>query len=200
MGWGKISTLRLYCSAALWSLWCKTAGQSWQCVSVCEQLCCLSTAPWRNTLSPGSLLSWACVALCPAQAWAFSFEKLSLCEMQQQLSGQEFQLDTASAAVVWWGCAVSPARAVAVGPCCLGLVGPAQRTWAGALQGGRDGWRDGASSSAVCQLKYQKPPTGGRSYPTNNLNCMTVIVSWLRLWAKGEKKVHFTLGCTLSSC
>lgn len=41
-------------------------------------------------------------------AWAFSSEELLLCEMQQRLSGQEFQLNTASIPVVWCGSVLCP--------------------------------------------------------------------------------------------
>lgn len=128
--------------------WCKT-GQSW-CVCVWA-----AVLPEHNSLVEHAqpwvpLLSWADVALCPAQAWAFSFEELLLCEMQQHLSGLEFQLDTASAPAVWCRCPVSPARAVPAGPCCLGLVGPAlsaKALWR--VRAWMDGWMEHSAQHCV---------------------------------------------------
>lgn len=126
-------------------LCCEVFGARQWVRADCVLVCVSSCAAWAQP--PGG----ACSALghCSAEKmWHFALPKLGLLALknfycvrwQQQLSGQEFQLNTASAAVVWWGCPVFPAQAVVIGPCCLGLVGPVQSTWAGALQGGRDGW------------------------------------------------------------
>lgn len=96
---------------------------------------------------------------CGTLPWP-SLEELVLCEMQQHLSGQEFQVDMASAPVVWWECPVFPAWAVPVGPCCPGL----------GLCRGMDGWMEwnhgwmDGFRSAVHEGKCQKPPAYTWSY------------------------------------
>lgn len=101
---GGISTFRVYWDAVLGSLLLvQDSGSELMCFCVWA-----AEVPKPNSLLEPpqlwvTLLSWD-LALCLAWAWSFSFEDLLLSEIQQHLSGQEFQLDTASAPVVWWGC------------------------------------------------------------------------------------------------
>lgn len=48
--------------------------------------------------------------------------------------------------------------------------------------------------------KIKKLVQEEKSYPANNPKRVTVNGSQLRLWGKGKKMVHFTLGLTVSSC